>query len=90
LHSSKPTISEKLKNSHLIGVLFCKKLSKILLRFYSPTIREISRNSLKIGFFLFRKSQPNQQIIKEDLWIMKLRQALEDLTAKLRTKNKKK
>jgi hypothetical protein len=51
LHSSEPTISEKLKNSHLIGVLFYKKLSKILLRFYPPTIREISENSLIVGFF---------------------------------------
>jgi hypothetical protein len=51
LHSSESTISEKLKNSHLIGILFCKKLSKILLRFYPPTIREISENSLIIGFF---------------------------------------
>jgi hypothetical protein len=51
LHSSEPTISEKLKNSHLIGILFCKNLSKILVRFYPPTIREISENSLIIGFF---------------------------------------
>jgi len=41
----------KTQNPHLIGVLFCKKLSKILLRFHPPTIREISENSLIIGFF---------------------------------------